>query len=367
MIYLPKMNFYDVSFEYMVGSGLFACDYELVCDRVPYFYDLKEFVATDGMDDGELRAFNLLQHIYYGGLRDGWENALNTSFDKANIEALFEQDFLDLYTIKDEAKALDVSLNEHLRHIAERSSFGADLSEHFYKSKEKESYTENLAEHYERVRMGANDYSYEDFKKDVTNFRCACAEYILLKSSNDLRELIEQGGDNYSIFHKKGYFREFKNEHFLDNVLEKIKASADNPMDYLKDFYENIDITNRGDVLRGASKIFDSILTNSDFVELYVRNKDAICDSTDSDLEDFSPNELDYAMKVFTIEAMACMCEKLFDKQYAKDELEFYKVEMQRDYEERELEAHGEFESEDDEAEFDDNLKPKAKKRNMPF
>lgn len=159
--------------------------------------------------------------------------------------------------------------------------------------------------------------------------------YALLNvTATQINELFEAN----QILFKKGWFREPTNEKFYDELLEILPTSYT-----LEKFYNEIDITNRGDIFDGFNKHLAKYFNDGELEKMYMKHKESVYESCMTENDELTIDDLDGAMRFIVIESIAFAADKAFNKDYAKEELEFYKVQAHTDEEQKDAEAHGEF------------------------
>ena len=270
-----------IDFESLVENEKYVIDWEQL-DDFPLFKDLVETMAYDGINSGRIEALKC-----YSTLLDDDSRCARDFLSESSLNAFYQRNKRDIELITDKIKHFN--------------AYGADINN--------------------RVTYG--------FLEEA--------------------RLIEKLFDANKLVFKKGWFREPENEVFYDKLVEKVGIGA------LEQISNELagEIDNRGEVMKAFdterdSNIFLSELSSPTEMFLLYRNyKQAVCENcmTDNDelLESVEIDNLEETISQIVVEAIVFAAYQAFDKEVAQQELEFYKVEAHTDEEQRNAEAHGEY------------------------
>lgn len=269
-IVFAKVN----DFESLIRDGRYVIDWEMI-NNLPLVKSLFETLNFD--NNGEAQGLKYLQTLLN----------LDEAYDDSEIILLHSIYCKNEKEIKqriaDEANILDMSYEARVSYIVQKE-----------------------------LGLYASELEPEDIRIEIA----AITRHILRRSAEQIDDLSE----NNFIFHKKGWFRELENNVFLWTLFKHNIDGSD-----LERFYNDVDIDNLGDIMATYEKHFSGKLSSDDLEDLYNDNKGFF--TTNFDLEESikETHSVDISKQIFVMEAIAIAAEKYCDKQYAQDELKFYK------------------------------------------
>lgn len=308
------MKFIEVADFNDIVNEKFVWDWEQL-DDFPFFEDLRttlDFTSKglDGEDCAEVKALQIMQASISGW---GAVRLLKDFFS----EEIMEEEIDDLlernqFLLEDEAAALDMPFEKF-------------LDEKNLNDKDEQLY------------------------------------YLIRKTAEDIKELF----DTKKLFFKKSHFNEYEREKFYDDLISYCGKDA------LEQFFKETCIYNSGDVMENFEKYIESRLSIRDIEELIEKywehnigqDGNVTLDEFLAHLEQQSSNVVEAVENAIQIrrdclaQAVAYLAEICYDEDYARKELEFHKVESYTDEEQRDAEAHGEY----DDIRSTDLDKPKKK------
>lgn len=247
-------------------------------DNYPFFKDLSKTLTFYNEIGGKLEALKTLQDILDG-------QSISHILTNESFKAFFERSKNEMETILSyEARILDTSLADFLE----------------------------------------DKYLLND--EDKLN-------YVLKKEAEQIEEII----DSDKIVFKKGWFREPENEAFYDEIIERLPS-----LEVLKKFYNLTEEGNRADIYNQFDIHLKRYFNDGDLEKIYMKHSRAVAENSNTDNDELSIDDLDGAMRQIVIESILYASKIAFDEEYAKKELEFYKVQAHSKEEERDAEAHGE-------------------------
>ena len=187
--------------------------------------------------------------------------------------------------------------------------------------------------------------------------------YLIRKTAEDIKELF----DTKKLFFKKSHFNEYEREKFYDDLISYCGK------DSLKQFFKETCVYNSGDVMLNFETYVANRMSAQGIEELIENYWDTAigkdCDATTEEYDDFIDTQSggDLIEKVNAANtfrrfvalpnAVAYLAKICYDEDYAREELEYHKVESYTDEEQRDAEAHGEY----DDIRSTDLDKPKKK------
>lgn len=311
------MKFIEVRDFNDIVNEKFVWDWEQL-DDFPFFKDLRETLdftseGLDGEDCAEVKALAIMQRSIFGwGAVRLLKNFFSEEIMEEEIDALLER---NQFLLEDEAAALDMPFEKF-------------LDEKNLNDKDEQLY------------------------------------YLIRKTAEDIKELF----DAKKLFFKKSHFNEYEREKFYDDLVLYCNGKDD-----LKDFFKYADFNNSGDVMENFEKYIADRLSIQDIEELIEKYWDTTigkdCDTTIEEYDDFIETQSggDLIEKVNAANtfrrfvalpnAVAYLAKICYDEDYAREELEYHKVESYTDEEQRDAEAHGEY----DDIRSTDLDKPKKK------
>ena len=189
------------------------------------------------------------------------------------------------------------------------------------------------------IDLIAKDFYFKEDKAEALTYA------LLNVTATQINELFEAN----KVLFKKGWFRENANEKFYDDLLQML------PTGYtLEKFYKEIDINNRGNIFDGFNKHLARYFNDGELEKMYLNHKEAVYQNCMTTNDELSIDDLDSAMRFMVMETIAYAADKAFNEDYAKNELEFFKVLAHTNEEQKDAEAHGE---------FDDITQPQKRKK----
>ena len=310
------MKFIEVADFNDIVNEKFVWDWEQL-DDFPFFKDLRQTLdftskGLDGEDCAEVKALQIMQRSISGwGSVRLLEDFFSEEIMEEKIDALLED---NQFLLEDEAAALDMPFEQF-------------LDEKNLNDKDEQLY------------------------------------YLIRKTAEDIKELF----DAKKLFFKKSHFNEYEREKFYDDLISWCGK------DSLKQFFEETYIYNSGDVMVNVdtyivNRMYENHLNN---IEKFIENYWEECIGQDSDatLEELLAyvknggnavvgvnNAIQFRRDCFA-RAVAYLAKICYDEDYAREELEYHKVESYTDEEQRDAEAHGEY----DDIRSTDLDKPKKK------
>ena len=309
------MKFIEVADFNDIVNEKFVWDWEQL-DDFPFFEDLRttlDFTSKglDGEDCAEVKALQIMQRSISGW---GSVRLLEDFFSEENMEEKIDELLeRNRFLLEDEAAALDMPFEKF-------------LDEKNLNDKDEQLY------------------------------------YLIRKTAEDIKELF----DAKKLFFKKSHFNEYRREQFYDDLVFYCKGKDD-----LKDFFKYTDFNNSGDVMENFEKYIESRLSIRDIEELIEKywehnigqDGNVTLDEFLAHLEQQSSNVVEAVENAIQIrrdclaQAVAYIAQICYDEDYARKELEYHKVESYTDEEQRDAEAHGEY----DDIRSTDLDKPKKK------
>lgn len=238
------------------------------------------------------------------------------------------------------------------------------LRGYFSEEKEEEEIDEILYRQQDLLEdeAAAHNMSVEEFLDEKNlNDKDEQLCYLIRKTAEEVKELF----DSKKLFFKKSHFNEYERENFYDDLVSYCGKDA------LKDFYKNTDLDNNGDVIENFETYIAKRMSPRDTEELlenYLeqnieQDNDITLDEFLGYLKQHSSNVIEAiknAMQfreVCLAQSVAYLAKICYDEDYARKELEYHKVESYTDEEQRDAEAHGEY----DDIRLTDLDKPKKK------
>lgn len=310
------MKFIEVGDFNDIVNEKFVWDWEQL-DDFPFFKDLRQTLDStskglDGEDCAEVKALQIMQRSISGwGSVRLLEDFFSEEIMEEKIDALLED---NQFLLEDEAAALDMPFEKF-------------LDEKNLNDKDEQLY------------------------------------YLIQKTAEDIKELF----DAKKLFFKKSHFNEYEREKFYDDLISWCGK------DSLKQFFEETDIYNSGDVRENVdtyivNRMYENHLNNiEEFIESYW--EECIGQDSNATLEELLAyvknggnvvvgvnNAIQFRRDCFA-QAVAYIAQICYDEDYARKELEYHKVESYTDEEQRDAEAHGEY----DDIRSTDLDKPKKK------
>ena len=310
------MRFMEVTDFNDIVNEKFVWDWEQL-DDFPFFEDLRTTLdltskGLDGEDCAEVKALQILQRSISGwGSVRLLEDFFSEEIMEEKIDELLER---NQFLLEDEAAALDMPFEKF-------------LDEKNLNDKDEQLY------------------------------------YIIRKTAEDIKELF----DAKKLFFKKSHFNEYEREKFYDDLISYCGK------DSLKQFFKETCIYNSGDVRVNVdtyivNRMYENGLRNiEEFIESYW--EECIGQDSNATLEELLAcvknggnavvgvnNAIQFRRDCFT-QAVAYIAQICYDEDYARKELEYHKVESYTDEEQRDAEAHGEY----DDIRSTDLDKPKKK------
>lgn len=275
------MKFKEIlDFEDLFDNEKYVVDWERL-DNYPFFKSLRETLMFDGEMSGKLLALKTLQNILNG-------QNISTVLTHETFKTFFEQNKNEIENVLSyEAIVLDISLTEFL------------------------------------------DDKYLMIDSDKLN-------YVLKREAEQIEEVF----DANKIIFKKGWFREPENEALYDEIVENL------PLSYivqLKKFYLMTEEGNRGDLYNQFNIHLARYFNDGDLEKIYMRHSRTVAENCNTDNDELFVDDLDGAMRRMVKETIFHASKMAFDEDYAKAELEFYKVQSHTNEEQIDAEAHGEY------------------------
>lgn len=310
------MKFIKVADFNDIVNEKFVWDWEQL-DDFPLFEDLRttlDFTSKglDGEDCAEVKALQIMQRSISGwGSVRLLEDFFSEEIMEEKIDGLLER---NRFLLEDEAAALDMPFEKF-------------LDEKNLNDKDEQLY------------------------------------YLIRKTAEDIKELF----DAKKLFFKKSHFNEYEREKFYDDLISYCGK------DSLEQFFKETYIYNRGDVRVNVdtyivNRMYEQHLENiEEFIESYW--EECIGQDSNATLEELLAcvenggnvvvgvnNAIQFRRDCFA-QAVAYIAQICYDEDYARKELEYHKVESYTDEEQRDAEAHGEY----DDIRSTDLDKPKKK------
>lgn len=159
-------------------------------------------------------------------------------------------------------------------------------------------------------------------------------DYVLRQEAEQIEEVFDA---NKLVF-KKGWFREPENEAFYDEIIKRIPYP-----EKLEKLYNLTEDGNRDDLYTQFDIHLANYFNDGDLEKIYMNNKRAVVENSNTDNDELSIDDLDGAMRQMVMESILYASEMAFDEEYAQKELEFYKVQSHTNEEQIDVEAHGEY------------------------
>ena len=310
------MKFIEVADFNDIVNEKFVWDWEKL-DDFAFFEDLRmtlDFTSKglDGEDCAEVKALTIMQASILGwGAVRLLKDFFSEEIMEEKIDALLER---NQFLLEDEAAALDMPFEKF-------------LDEKNLNDKDEQLY------------------------------------YLIRKTAEDIKELF----DTKKLFFKKSHFNEYEREKFYDDLISYCGK------DSLEQFFKETCVYNSGDVMLNFETYVANRMSAQGIEELIENYWDTAigkdCDTTTEEYDDFIDTQSggDLIEKVNAANtfrrfvalpnAVAYLAKICYDEDYAREELEYHKVESYTDEEQRDAEAHGEY----DDIRSTDLDKPKKK------